>query len=363
MPERLAGGGVEGDEVAFGVAGEQQASGGGEHAGPGGRGVREFPFHFAGRGIERAQCAEVRLGFVGRKIGAAVIGVSGFVRLRRGAESVALVARGDIEQSGLRVVGGRIEIRGAQRSGTNGMARERRAGFLFSDGTAFRVFGVAPGLLTVGVGGDEFAGGAIQHIEETVAVGLQNEVLAAGIHEDGDLGCVPVVLVVFGELKIPVELAGIGIQGEQRVAVEVVTGAAFAAIGRGRIAGGPEDLVGSGVVGAGVPCRRAADFPGVCFPGIVAGLAGTGDGVEAPAALAGGGIVSVNEAADAVFAAGDSDQDEVFDDERSDGEAVAKFIVGCGLVPEDAAGFAVEGDDVGIEGAEEEAVAKDGEAA
>jgi len=40
------------------------------------------------------------------------------------------------------------------------------------------------------------------------------------------------MFVVFGELEIPFEPAGVGIEGQQRVAVEIVTGAAFAAIAR-----------------------------------------------------------------------------------------------------------------------------------
>jgi len=44
---------------------------------------------------------------------------------------------------------------------------------------------------------------------------------------------------MLGELEIPVELAGVGVEGEQSVAVKIVAGAALAAIGGRRISGGP----------------------------------------------------------------------------------------------------------------------------
>ena len=55
VPEGLAGIGVEGDEVAFGVAGEDEASSGGEDAGPAWGGVLEFLLDFAGQGIDGFQ--------------------------------------------------------------------------------------------------------------------------------------------------------------------------------------------------------------------------------------------------------------------------------------------------------------------
>src|ERR1700683_2372067 len=101
-----------------------------------------------------------------------------------------------------------------------------------------------------------------------------------------------------------------GVESEQGIAVEVVAGPALAAIGWRGIAGRPENLVGLGIVGAGVPGGSAANFPGVAFPGIVTGFAGAGHGVEAPFALAGSRVVSVDEDAYAVFAAGDGRDDQ-----------------------------------------------------
>ena len=95
----------------------------------------------------------------------------------------------------------------------------------------------------------------------------------------------------------------------------------------------------------------------------MARFAGAGNGVEAPFAFAGGGVVSVNETANAIFAAGDAHNDEIFDNQRRERDAVAFAIVKRGGVPDDIAGFGVERDDMRIERAKEHFVAKNGEAA
>src|ERR1700674_723946 len=123
------------------------------------------------------------------------------------------------------------------------------------------------------------------------------------IDHDGNLRGVPIVFVMLGELEIPFELAGVGIESEQRVAIKIVAGSAFAAIAGRRIACRPKSCIGAGIVGTGDPGRRAATFPGVAFPSFVAGLTRTGNRVEAPFTFASGGVVSVDEAADAIFAA------------------------------------------------------------
>src|SRR5580693_9758580 len=108
------------------------------------------------------------------------------------------------------------------------------------------------------------------------------------------------MLVVFGELKIPVQFSSVSVESKQRVAVKVVARTSFTAIGRRRISGRPKELVGLRIVNAGVPRRRAADLPRIAFPSIVTGLAGSRDGVEPPLPLSAIGIVSIDEAANAV---------------------------------------------------------------
>ncbi len=317
----------------------------------------------SGRGIDGFQKSEIRFGFFRREVRAAVEGVTGLVRLWGGAENVALVAGRDVDQSGLRIIGGWHEVRGAKRSGTDRVSFERGFCVLISDRPAISIFRVAPGRLSVGSRRDELAAGAIDYVEVSVAVGLGDQLLFIGIDQDWDLGRVPIMLVVLGELEVPVQLAGVGVEREQGIGVEVVAGASFAAIRRRGISGGPENLIRGGIVGPRIPCRCATDLPRIAFPGVVAGLSGTGNGVETPFALAGIGVVGIDESADAILSAGNADDDQVLHGEWRDGEAVAGSVVGGGDVPADGPGLGIERDDVSVERAEEDLVAEDGHAA
>src|SRR5687767_5294584 len=90
----------------------------------------------------------------------------------------------------------------------------------------------------------------------------------------------------------------------------------IAVVIRTGVAGAPIDEVQLGVVAAGDPGGGAARLPTVAGPRLVGGLAFAGDRPEAPELLAGLGVVGVEEAADAVLAAGDADDDLVPDGQR-----------------------------------------------
>jgi hypothetical protein len=71
-------------------------------------------------------------------------------------------------------------------------------------------------------GAQKFAGGAIQHIEVTVAIRMQQKLARAAFvqsaveqHRPGLR--VPIVRVVRRELEIPFQLARIGVQRQQRI--------------------------------------------------------------------------------------------------------------------------------------------------
>src|ERR1700684_2386601 len=98
-------------------------------------------------------------------------------------------------------------------------------------------------------------------------------------------------------------------------------------------------------------------------PSFGAGLAGSGDGPEAPDAFAGGGFVGGKKAADAFVAAGDSGDDEVANGEGSLGGAVILMVVDHFGVPDELAGVAMERDEMGVVGDHEDAIAEDGDAA
>src|SRR5262249_33685721 len=155
------------------------------------------------------------------------------------------------------------------RAWTDGVSIKRGFCVLVGNRAAVGIFRIAPCGLAIGSRGDQFSVCAIDDVEVAITVGLGDQVLAVRVDEDGDLRSVPVVLVVLRELEVPVELAGVGIQREQGVGVEIVSGATLAAIGRSGIASWPENLIGCRIVGAGIPGRGAADFPGVTFPCVV----------------------------------------------------------------------------------------------
>ena len=174
------------------------------------------------------------------------------------------------------------------------------------------------------------------------------------------MGGIPIVGVVGRELEVPFELAGVAIERHERTGVEVVAAARIGIpVGTG-IADAPVDQVGFGIVGAGDPGGAAAGLPGVAGPGFVAGFAGSGNGVEAPRAAAGLRVVGIDEAADAGFAAADTDQDFAANGERRQRHAVAGLVIFDLGRPAFEAALGVERDQVAIERGDEDLVIENG---
>src|SRR5205814_8770418 len=74
-------------------------------------------------------------------------------------------------------------------------------------------------------------------------------------------------------------------------------------------------------------------------------------------------VISINEAANAIFAAGNTDQHEVFDHQRRKRDAITGAMVSSRDVPNDVSCFCVERDDVRVERAQKNSVAKNREPA
>ena len=162
---------------------------------------------------------------------------------------------------------------------------------------------------------------------------------------------------------MPLEFAGVGVESEDAIGIEIVARAAAAVeIGPG-VAGGPVDDIEGGIVRTGGPGGGTAHFGGEVTPGVRAGFAFAGDGPEAPGFFPGVGVERSDEAALAATAAGDADEDAVFDGEGGDGGGVAVGERGVGDVENQAAGAAVQGDEMAVGGGEVDLVAEDGEAA
>ena len=226
---------------------------------------------------------------------------------------------------------------------------------------------LGPGLQRERLAEQELARRPVEGVVEAVAVGPEHRLAGLAVHldvgEDGNLDGVPVVDVVGGELEVPRHLAGVAVEGEHRVGVEVVAQPHLAAVVGAGVAGAPVDEVQLGVVRAGDPGRRPARPPRVAQPRAVVGVVGPGNGVGAPLALAALGVVGVEEAADAELAAGDARHHPVLHDERRRRLAVAAPVVGHLGVPDEVAAARVDGHEVGVEGAHVEGVAEDGDAA
>src|SRR5712691_10938687 len=85
------------------------------------------------------------------------------------------------------------------------------------------------------------------------------------------------------------------------------------------------------------------------LPGLVAGLAGARDGVGAPNLLAGVEVGAINEAADAVFAAGGADDRHVAHYQRRERKRLGDVGVGDLAFPDLLAGRFVEGEQAAVE--------------
>ena len=166
----------------------------------------------------------------------------------------------------------------------------------------------------------ELARDAIQHVHDPVAVRpehhLARRAAPVDVGEHGHLRRVVVELVVRRELVIPLQLAGIGVERDDAVAVQVVAEPHAAVPIRRGVAGAPEREIRLGIVGGRVPDRGAALAPRVAGPRVVAGLAWRRDRVEAPSLLARLRVERGDVAADPHVAAGRADDHFVLDDVR-----------------------------------------------
>ncbi len=240
-----------------------------------------------------------------------------------------------VEESGSRAVGRRIPVGAALYAGIDRSPRGRRC----DQRSSVIIQPAGPGHLDEGMSGQELAVGAVQRVEEAVAIRPQHQLAHAAVplrvHQDGDLGRVVVVGIVGAELKMPFQFAGVGVQGERRIGIEIGAFALRRVPVRAGIADAPIGQVEFGVVGSGDPDGRAAVTPGVAGgPGIVARFAGPGNGVEAPDLLSRLRVVSGHETADPVLAARYAHDHLVLYHERRERHGVAGFIVGHLGVPQ-----------------------------
>ena len=111
---------------------------------------------------------------------------------------------------------------------------------------------LGPGRLDERPRTQQLAVGAVEGVEEAVAVGeeqrLPRHAVDGHVGQHRHLRRVPVVHVVRRELVVPLEHAGVGVERDDRVGVEVVALAVVAVEIRTRVAGAPVDQVERRVV-------------------------------------------------------------------------------------------------------------------
>ncbi len=121
VPEVFAGVGIEGDEVALEITGEDEVACSGEIAGPGGGKFLVLPADFAGFWIDGADGAPIFF-FCSGNVHAAEEKAAGNVLLWMREENIALLANGNIEHAGLRAIGRGHPIGGAGGTGAGANA-------------------------------------------------------------------------------------------------------------------------------------------------------------------------------------------------------------------------------------------------
>ena len=170
---------------------------------------------------------------------------------------------------------------------------------------------------------------------------------------------------------MPLDGAVVRVQRQTRGGIQVVARTQVRVPGR-RVAGAEEQQVGVGVVIATEPRRGATGLPQVARPGL-AGLAAADavlhrlavlvdiahvafDGRTAPQHLAVLRIVGLDLADHAEFATGHAGDQLAVDHQRRGGDRITGLVVGHALAPDHLAGVLVQGDQLGVQGAEDHQV-------
>ena len=146
----------------------------------------------------------------------------------------AHLARVNEERARRRIETGLPEVGAASEIGTRHFTLLVRRVTREQHRTAIAPISFAHVVITNGLATISFAVGAIERVVEAVAIGEHHDLagLAANrqVREDRHFGRIPVVHVVRRELVMPFQLAGVGIERDERIAIEVVALAAVAVV-------------------------------------------------------------------------------------------------------------------------------------
>src|ERR1700690_193344 len=306
MPEHVASLGIKRDQVPFRRRAQDNTAGGGKTSRREGQsGNSVFPAHISGFDIDGPKARQT-ISVCCRIASAAHIKLAWFV-FRGGAhESKSRLTEGEIHGAGLCIVRRRLPVR-APDAGKTHHTLWRRAGLRNDDRPALAIESVVPALANEGPSQQKLSVSPVQHIEQTVAICLQNQLaMYAGknlVRENQVLGGIPIMTIAGGELIVPLALSRGGIERDHRARKKIVAIADIGIeVGAG-ISHAPIEHVLIGIVATGEPSGRAPLLPRIAFPGIVAKFAGLRNRIKAPHTFAGDCVIAVDEAAYAKFAA------------------------------------------------------------
>src|SRR5213593_1658051 len=357
VPELLAGVAIVGAHHALDVPVDDDPAGRGEHAADRRVLVVHGPLALAGHGVARVEMP-VRLTarrVLRHLVAAEEQGRRRFRdrRLLLDGDLLAHLHRGVVPELGLRVVGARVPAP----SPRDPRADELRLADLARRIAADQLAGLGVDPLDPVI--DEvhrpdvldLAVGAVVHEDEAALVLVDEELLAVAV-EDQALAepRVVVPVVVRDLLVIPLELPGIGIQGEHGGSVEVVAGASASpvVVGSG-VGGAPVDEVERRIERAGHPPAAAPELARVPSPALRVIL----DGVELPDLLAVVRVDPEDLPLDGILSRG-LPQDQLVLDHEGRAREVAAALLGVeeGRGPGLLAGLHVQRDDPAIQGPE-----------
>ena len=220
----------------------------------------------------------------------------------------------------------------------------------------FQIEATGPVLgLLGGVNVHGLATGGLVNVVETVLARVQNQGLAFVLEHDvlARRGVV-VIGIARGFLEVPVQLAGIQVQGDRRRGVQVVAGAPAVGVGitagvaaiviiRIRIARTDQDLVVGVINGAGLPGAAAAVLPRVAAPGCEGCRVAAASGVEGPLEVAILRIQTEDAAFNRILATVLANDQKIGIDEGGSAAEAGGVLLGVDelAVPEDLCGILV----------------------
>ena len=252
--------------------------------------------------------------------------------------------------------------------------QERLAGFapasvrVFDGAAGLHVEARGPALRSVRRGRQQFAGGAVQHVEIAILRRLHQHL--ARLPVDGQvrqhdvLGGGVVPGVARGGLVVPHVLAALRLQRHDGRKIEVVatTGAANLARPRRTVTHTDVNEVELGVVHDGIPhSATTAELPPFTRPGLGRSLQGRAfrairrvrrHGIEAPQLLAGSGVVGGDIATHTQLGAAVADEHLALRHARGAGDGVAAAFRRSAHAPHFLAGGRVDSHQTTIEGAD-----------